>query len=105
MYDWANSMYTSIMAAIFPIDAAWPDNRRKGDQLLNYGIGATGVVADGPYPGSRGRLQGHEEKLFTAFWLLGVVYTALITDQRLPRDAGGCVLSRISTGSTLFDGF
>ncbi len=113
MYDWANSVYaTNIMAAIFPIIFGTLARSQgvKGDQLLSYGVSiATGVVAlMAPILGAVADFKGMKKKLFTAFWLLGVVATALIaltSDYRVM--LAGYILSRIGfSGSTLFyDGF
>ena len=109
MYDWANSVYaTNIMAAIFPIVFGTMARTAgvKGDQLLSYGVSiATGVVAlMAPILGAVADFKGMKKKLFTAFWLLGVVATALIAltnDYRVM--LAGYVLSRIGfSGSTLF---
>lgn len=106
LYDWANSVYaTNIMAAIFPIlfvqiagDA--------GDQAWAYGTSiATFIVALlAPFLGALADFKGMKKKLFTAFMLAGVVFTALIActdDWKIM--LLGYVVSRIGfAGSNLF---
>lgn len=76
MYDWANSVYaTIIMAAIYPIyfAAAAPD----GDVWWGYGTSiATFTVAIlAPILGAIADYAGMKKKLFTFFLALGVVFT------------------------------
>ena len=106
LYDWANSVYaTNIMAAIFPtIFVAYAGD--QGDIWWGYGTSiATLIVALlAPILGSIADFKGMKKKLFTAFMLLGVVFTAsmaLTHDWRLM--LVGYVLSRIGfSGSNLF---
>lgn len=106
MYDWANSVYaTNIMAAIFPtIFVAIAGD--GGDQWWGYATScATFVVALlAPLLGAIADYKGMKKKLFTAFMLLGVVFTALIavTDSWKVMLVG-YVISRIGfSGSNLF---
>ncbi|MDD4081130.1 MAG: MFS transporter, partial [Eubacteriales bacterium] len=106
MYDWANSVYaTNIMAAIFPtifVSVAGD----QGDIWWGYGTSlATLIVALlAPILGSIADYKGMKKKLFTAFMLLGVVFTAsmaMTNDWRLM--LVGYVISRIGfSGSNLF---
>ena len=106
MYDWANSVYaTNIMAAIFPpIFVAFAGD--QGDIWWGYGTSiATLIVALlAPILGSIADYKGMKKKLFTAFMLLGVVFTASMAmtgDWRLM--LVGYILSRIGfSGSNLF---
>lgn len=80
MYDWANSVYaTNIMAAIFPIyfAAVCRGNGIDGDIWWGYGTSiATAVVAIlAPLLGAVGDYKGAKKKFFTAFLILGVIFT------------------------------
>jgi UMF1 family MFS transporter len=106
MYDWANSIYaTNIMAAIFPtIFVAFAGD--QGDIWWGYGTSiATLILALlAPILGSIADFKGMKKKLFTAFLLGGVVFTASMAftdDWRLM--LVGYILSRIGfSGSNLF---
>lgn len=79
MYDWANSVYaTIIMAAIFPIYFA--SVAPAGDVWWGYGTSiATFTVAIlAPFLGAIADYKGMKKKLFTAFLIIGVVFTALM---------------------------
>lgn len=109
LYDWANSVYaTIIMAAVFPIYFA---NIAKaagvqGDVLWGYASsGATLLIAlAAPFLGAIGDFHGMKKKLFTGFMLLGVIFTAsmgLTDNYRLM--LAGYMLSYIGfAGSLLF---
>lgn len=87
-YDWANSVYaTIIMSAVFPI---YFSNIAKsagfsGDVFWGYATSiATFLVAiAAPFLGAIGDFKGMKKKLLTIFMLVGVVFTLLmaITDQ------------------------
>lgn len=106
MYDWANSVYaTNIMAAIFPtIFVAIAGN--AGDIWWGYATSiATFIVAIlAPFLGALADFKGMKKKLFCAFMLAGVVFTALIAatnDWRIM--LVGYVISRIGfAASNLF---
>ncbi len=106
LYDWANSVYaTNIMAAIFPtIFVSFAGE--AGDQWWGYATSlATLIVAIlAPILGAVADYKGMKKKLFTAFMLAGVVFTAMIAvtgDWRVM--LAGYVLSRIGfSGSCLF---
>ncbi len=109
MYDWANSVYaTNILAAIFPLYFASVCQKAGADNLVLWSYGtsvSTFVVAVlAPVLGALGDHKGHKKKLFTAFMLIGVVFTlsnAFVTDYRLL--LVGYVLSHIGfSGSCLF---
>lgn len=78
-YDWANSVYaTIIMAAIYPIyfAAVVPD----GDVWWGYGtsIATFTVALLAPVLGAVADYKGMKKKLFTFFLLLGVVFTSVM---------------------------
>jgi len=106
MYDWANSVYaTNIMAAIFPtIFVAYAG--AAGDIWWGYATSiATFLIAVlAPILGAVADFKGMKKKLFTAFMLVGVIFTALIAatnDWRIM--LVGYVISRIGfSGSNLF---
>jgi MFS transporter, UMF1 family len=108
-YDWANSVYaTNIMAAIFPTIFVSVVNRAgsAGDQWWGYGTSiATLIVAIlAPLLGAIADYKGMKKKLFTAFMLTGVVFTAMIavtSDWKLM--LVGYIFSHIGfSGSCLF---
>lgn len=87
MYDWANSVYATIIcAAIFPIyfSSVAKAAGQSGDVLWGYATSfATLIVAiSAPVLGSLGDLKGMKKKLLTTFIALGVIFTLLmaITD-------------------------
>lgn len=106
MYDWANSVYaTNIMAAIFPtIFVAIAGE--AGDIWWGYATSAaTFIVALlAPFLGAAADFRGMKKKLFNAFLIAGVVFTAVIAltnDWRVM--LVGYVISRIGfAGSNLF---
>ena len=110
LYDWANSIYaTNIMAAIFPTIFVAIANGAgaAGDIWWGYGTSiATFVVALlAPLLGAVADYQGMKKKLFTAFMLIGVVFTFAIAlvmnDWKLMLI--GYIISRIGfSGSCLF---
>ncbi len=109
MYDWANSVYaTNILAAIFPLYFASVCQSAGADNLVLWSYGtsiSTFLVAVlAPVLGALGDHKGYKKKLFTAFMLIGVVFTlsnAFVTDYRLL--LVGYVLSHIGfSGSCLF---
>lgn len=80
LYDWANSVYaTNIMAAIFPaIFVAYAGN--GGDYWWGIGTSLSTLIIAimAPFLGAIADYKGMKKKLFTAFVLIGVVFTALI---------------------------
>lgn len=109
MYDWANSVYaTNMLAAIFPLYFAAVCKNAGADNLVLWSYGtsiSTFVVAVlAPVLGALADHKGHKKKLFTAFMLVGVVFTlssAFTTDYRFMLI--GYVVSHIGfSGSCLF---
>lgn len=106
MYDWANSVYaTNIMAAIFPtIFVAIAGD--AGDIWWGYATSiATFIVALlAPFLGAAADFKGMKKKLFNAFLVAGILFTAIIAltnDWRVM--LVGYVISRIGfAGSNLF---
>ncbi len=105
MYDWANSVYaTIIMAAVYPtfFAAVAP----SGDMWWGYGTSiATFVVAVlAPFLGAIADYNGMKKKFFGAFLTIGVIFTAAMAfadDWRLM--LVGYILSYIGfSGSCLF---
>lgn len=109
MYDWANSVYaTNMLAAIFPLYFAAVCKNAGADNLVLWSYGtsiSTFVVAVlAPVLGALADHKGHKKKLFTAFMLVGVVFTlssAFTADYRFMLI--GYVVSHIGfSGSCLF---
>ena len=80
MYDWANSVYATIMmAAIFPIyfTTVAGDAGQSGDYW--WGLGTSGamiiVAVFAPIVGAMADFAGYRKKLFTVFFALGVGFT------------------------------
>lgn len=110
MYDWANSIYaTNIMAAIFPTIFVGIAGE-AGDLAWGYATSiATFLIAVmAPFLGAIADFKGMKKKLFTAFMLIGVVFTAFIAatnDWRFM--LVGYVISRIgfSCSNLFYDSF
>ena len=105
-YDWANSIYaTNIMAAIFPIYFAMQATD-TGDKIYGFAVSAaTFVVALlAPILGAIGDFRGMKKKLFAAFLLIGLVFTATMAIfESWQYMLVGFVLSRIGfSGTCLF---
>ena len=88
MYDWANSVFATIMmAALFPIYFTGMAGE-SGDIWWGYGSSAATLVMAvlAPIMGALGDRKGNKKKVFRAFWILGMVGTAfcaITTDWRL----------------------
>ena len=88
MYDWANSVFATIMmAALFPIYFTGMAGE-SGDIWWGYGSSAATLVMAvlAPIMGALGDRKGNKKKVFMAFWILGMVGTAfcaITTDWRL----------------------
>ena len=88
MYDWANSVFATIMmAALFPIYFTGMAGE-SGDIWWGYGSSAATLVMAvlAPIMGALGDRKGNKKKVFLAFWILGMVGTAfcaITTDWRL----------------------
>ena len=79
MYDWANSIYaTNIMAAIYP--SIFASAFEGGDIIWGWGTSvATFLVAIlAPFLGAIADHKGMKKKLFTAFALIGILFTPLM---------------------------
>lgn len=109
LYDWANSVYaTIIVAAVFPIYFAnvAKSSGAAGDVLWGYAssIATLLVAVSAPFLGAIADFRGMKKRLFTAFMLMGVVFTAslgLLSNYRLM--LVGYVLSYVGfAGSILF---
>ncbi len=80
LYDWANSIYaTNIMAAIFPIYFPMMATD-AGDKLYGFAVSAANLVVAllAPMLGAIGDFRGMKKKLFTAFLVIGLVFTAVM---------------------------
>ena len=106
MYDWANSIYaTNIMAAIFPIYFAAVASD-SGNMIYGYAVSAANLLIAllAPVLGAIGDFKGMKKKLFSAFLIIGVVFTfamAIVDSWELM--LLGLVISRIGfSGSCLF---
>lgn len=106
LYDWANSIYaTNIMAAIFPIYFAMMANE-TGDKLYGFAVSAAALVVAvlAPVLGAIGDFSGMKKKLFSAFLVIGLVFTAVMAafeDWRLMLI--GFIISKIGfSGTCLF---
>ncbi len=106
LYDWANSVWaTNIAAAIFPIFFAMMASD-TGNMLYGYAVslGNLLVAVLAPYLGAIGDFRGMKKKLWLGFMILGVVFTAvmgLVGSWQLM--LVGYVFSRIGfSGSCLF---
>ena len=80
-YDWANSVYaTIILAAVFPIYFAEVAGRAgvAGDVYWGYAtsIATLTVALLAPILGAIGDFRGMKKRLFSAFLVIGVVFTA-----------------------------
>lgn len=80
LYDWANSVYaTNILAAIFPIYFGQVCKSFGADNMVLWSYGtsaATFLVAIlAPFLGALGDHKGYKKRFFTAFMLIGVLFT------------------------------
>lgn len=77
LYDWANSVYaTVIMAAIFPIFFKSVAGE-MGDYWWGLGtsVAMLFVAVSAPFIGAAADFGGYKKKLFTAFLMLGLIFT------------------------------
>ena len=105
MYDWANSIYaTNIMAAIYP--TIFASAVEGGDIRWGYATSAATLIVAllAPFLGSLADYKGMKKKLFTAFMLIGVIFTPLMVfTGHWKLCLVGYVISRIGfAGSCLF---
>ena len=82
MYDWANSVYATIMmAAVFPIYFTNTANSagQSGDFWWGIGTAAAMIVIAilAPVAGALSDFFGYRKKLFTIFFVIGVGFTLL----------------------------
>lgn len=82
MYDWANSVYaTNMLAVLFPLYFGMVCKANGADNLVLWSYGtsiATFLVAVlAPILGSLADHKGYKKKLFTAFMLIGVIFTSI----------------------------
>lgn len=88
MYDWANSVFATIMmAALFPIYFTGMAGE-SGDIWWGYGSSAATLIMAvlAPIVGALGDRKGNKKRVFIVFWILGMLGTAfcaLVTDWRL----------------------
>lgn len=82
MYDWANSIYaTNILAAIFPIYfGVVAAEGSMGDKYYGYAasISALIIAVLAPILGAVGDFKGLKKKLFSAFLIIGLVFTLIM---------------------------
>ncbi|MDR2506208.1 MAG: MFS transporter [Oscillospiraceae bacterium] len=113
MYDWANSVYATIMmAAVFSafFTTLAKDAPHGGDYWWSLGttISVLAVAIMAPIAGAFADYKGYKKKLFAAFFIIGLVFTgacAVFDDWRLL--LAGYILSHIGfSGSNLiYDSF
>ena len=81
-YDWANSIYaTNIMAAIFPILYSQIAGKgTTGDHLYGYAVSFANLLVAvlAPYRGAIADFRGMKKKLWFAFMITGVIFTAVM---------------------------
>ena len=86
-YDWANSIYaTNIMAAIFPILYSQVAGKGTvGDHVYGYAVSFANLLVAvlAPYLGAIADFRGMKKKLWFAFMITGVVFTAVMGVVRL----------------------
>jgi len=106
LYDWANSVWaTNIAAAIFPIYFAMKASE-TGNVIYGYAVSIANLLVAvlAPLLGAIADFRGMKKKLFLGFLVLGVVFTALmgiVGSWQLM--LVGFVMSRIGfSGSCLF---
>jgi len=80
MYDWANSVYATIMmAAVFPIYFAGVAGGAGRDGDFWWGIGSSGamiiVALLAPIVGAIADFKGYRKRVFNIFFILGVGFT------------------------------
>lgn len=80
LYDWANSIWaTNIAAAIFPIYFAM-NATDAGNAIYGYMVSIANLIVAvlAPYLGAIGDFKGMKKKLWAGFMILGVAFTALM---------------------------
>jgi UMF1 family MFS transporter len=113
LYDWANSVYATIMmAVIYPIYFVSYVNAQGGEGDFWWGIGVSAAMLvmalAAPVVGALADYRGHKKKIFLVFLVLGLVFTLLSALADIwPLMLLGCIISRIGfSGSCLiYDSF
>ena len=112
MYDWANSVYATIMlAAVFAaFFTGMVDDPRGGDYWWSIGttISVLIVAVMSPFVGQIADYKNNKKRLFTLFWVIGLSFTgycAIVDDWRLLLI--GYIFSHIgfSGSNLLYDSF
>ena len=80
MYDWANSVYATIMmAAVFPIYFATVAGAAGQDGDFWWGIGTSAamiiIALLAPIVGALADFKGYRKKVFNIFFIIGVAFT------------------------------
>ncbi|MDR1618009.1 MAG: MFS transporter [Treponema sp.] len=113
LYDWANSVYATIMmAVIYPIYFVSFVNGQGGAGDSWWGIGVSVAMLimalAAPVVGALADYRGYKKKLFLVFLVLGLVFTLVSALADIwPLMLLGCIVSRIGfSGSCLiYDSF
>jgi UMF1 family MFS transporter len=113
LYDWANSVYATIMmAVIYPIYFVSYVNGQGGEGDFWWGIGVSAAMLimalAAPVVGALADYRGHKKKIFLVFLALGLIFTLLSALADIwPLMLLGCIISRIGfSGSCLiYDSF
>jgi UMF1 family MFS transporter len=82
LYDWANSVYATIMmAAVFPIffSSVAGEAGQSGDYWWGIGTSVAMLIValTAPFVGAIADFKGYKKKLFIGFWALGLGFTLL----------------------------
>jgi UMF1 family MFS transporter len=112
-YDWANSVYaTIIMAAVFPIyfSSVAKNAGLHGDVMWGYTTSIATFIAaiSAPFLGAIGDFKGMKKKLFTVFLFLGIIFTFImaIADQPVLMLIGyGVSYVGFQTSNLFYDSF
>ncbi|MEA4925423.1 MAG: MFS transporter [Syntrophomonadaceae bacterium] len=109
LYDWANSVYaTIVMAAVFPIyfSSVAKGAGHPGDVWWGYATSAATLIiaVTAPLLGAVGDFRGMKKRLFTAFLFIGALFTLLLAfTDNIMLMLWGYALSYIGfAGSNLF---
>ncbi|MDR2158726.1 MAG: MFS transporter [Treponema sp.] len=113
LYDWANSVYATIMmAVIYPIFFVSYVNGQgvAGDSWWGIGVSVSMLIMAlaAPVVGALADYRGYKKKLFLVFLALGLIFTLVSALADIwPLMLLGCVISRIGfSGSCLvYDSF
>lgn len=109
MYDWANSVYaTIVMAAVFPIyfTSVAKATGFAGDVWWGYtsSISSFLIALSAPFLGAIGDFRGMKKRLLTIFMLIGIAFTFLmaVTDRLILMLVGYGVSFIGFSGANLF---